>query len=182
MSASDPRQTLCSEYFLVPRIVGGMDGEVIVLRVDKKKAVVMLLASSAFVAAGISMIIRNEDVMVAWICALFFGLGVPVSIYMLMPGAGELRIDRNGIQMRAMFRPWKLSWSDINGFYVGRIRAGYASTKMIGIEYSDSYQKLRIGRQLANAMTGMQGALPNNFKCSAEEVCEVLNRAKKEWG
>lgn len=159
-----------------------MDGEVIVLGADKKKAVFMLLAASAFVAVGIFMIIRGEDVMVGWMCALFFGLGIPVSIYMLTPGAGELRIDRNGIQMRAIFRPWKLSWSDVNGFYVGHVKTGYSSTKMIGIEYSSSYQKLRIGRQLASAVTGMQGALPNNFNRPAEEVCELLNRAKKQWG
>lgn len=158
-----------------------MEDEVVVLGANKKKAVFLLLASLAFVAGGIYILMRNPDATGAWICIAFFGLGIPLSIYMLSPGAGELRIDRNGIEMKTLFKPMKLSWSDVNGFYVGRIQTGYRSTKMIGIEYSDSYKKLRLGRQFAAALTGMEGGLPNNFNRPAEQVCELLNRAKKQW-
>jgi hypothetical protein len=158
-----------------------MDDEVVVLGANKRKAVFLLLASLVFVAAGISMVVSNPHAAIAWICIAFFGLGIPLSIYMLTPGAGELRIDRNGIEMKTLFKPMKLSWSDVNGFYVGRIRTGYTSTKMIGIEYSNSYQKLRAGRQLSAALTGMQGGIPNNFNRPAEQICELLNRAKKQW-
>jgi hypothetical protein len=159
-----------------------MDSEVIVLGANKRKAVWMLLASLAFVAAGVSMIVRGEQLVVAWLCTLFFGLGIPFSIYMLTPGASEMRIDRHGIEVKTLFKPTKIAWSDVNGFYVDYIRTGLSRTKMIAIEYSPSYQKHRAGRQVAEAMTGMQGGLPNHFNRPAEEVCALLNRAKKEWG
>lgn len=159
-----------------------MDDEVIVLSASKKKAVLLLLGALAFVAGGIFVIMTGENVAMGWMCTLFFGLGIPVSIYMLTPGAGELRIDREGIEMKGLFKPMKLAWNDVNGFCVDYVRAGLSRTKVIAIEYSESYKKLRIDRQMVAAMTGMQGALPNNFSRSAEEVCELLNRAKKEWG
>ncbi|GLQ98811.1 STM3941 family protein [Dyella mobilis] len=159
-----------------------MDDEIIVLATSKKKAVLLLLGALAFVACGIFSVRTGENALIGWVCILFFGLGIPVSIYMLTPGAGELRIDRQGIQMKGPFKPMKLAWSEVNGFYVDYVRTGYSRTKMIAIEFSDSYNKLRAGRQVAQAMTGMQGALPNNFSRPAEEVCELLNSAKKKWG
>jgi hypothetical protein len=159
-----------------------MESDVIVLGASKRKAIFILLASSAFVAGGISMLASGGDAVAGWGCTLFFGLGIPMSIYMLTPGAGELRIGRDGVEMKTLFRPVKLAWGDVSGFYVDSIRTGLSSTKMIAIEYSPSYRKLRMGRQVSAAMTGMQGALPNNFNRPAEEVCELLNRAKKEWG
>lgn len=159
-----------------------MDGDVIVLTANKKKAVRLLLLSTAFVALSIFLVLHGENAWMGWMCAVFFGLGIPVSIYMLKPGAGELRIDRNGIEMKTMRKPMTLHWSEVNRFYVGYVRTGLSRTKMIGIEFSDSYDKFHAGRQFASGLTGMQGALPNHFSRSAEEVCELLNRAKKEWG
>lgn len=158
-----------------------MEDEVVVLGANKRKAAFLLLASMAFVAAGIAIVVKDPHAKGAWACIALFGLGIPLSIYMLTPGAGELRIDRNGFEVKTLFKPTKLGWNDVNGFYVGRIQTGYRSTKMIGIEYSDSYKKLRLGRQLSAAITGMQGGLPNNFDRPAEQVCELLNRAKKQW-
>jgi hypothetical protein len=158
-----------------------MEDEVVVLGANKKKAAFLLLASTAFVAAGIAIVVNDPHATAGWACIALFGLGIPLSIYKLTPGAGELRIDRNGIEMQTLFKPMKLGWTDVNGFYVGRVQTGYRSTKMIGIEYSDSYKKLRLGRQFSAALTGMEGGLPNNFDRTAEQVCELLNRAKKQW-
>jgi hypothetical protein len=158
-----------------------MDDEVVVLGASKRRAIFLLLASMAFVAGGIFIVVGDPHATGAWLCIAFFGLGIPMSIYMLTPGAGELRIDRHGIEMKTLFKPMKLAWSDVNSFYVGYIRTGVSRTKMIGIEYSDSYKKLRIGREFSAALTGMQGALPNSFNRPAEQVCELLNRAKQQW-
>lgn len=158
-----------------------MDGEVTVVEVNKPKIVLLLLASVACVATGISMIRHGEQV-IGWIGTLFFSLGIPATAYMLFPGVGDLKIDKHGIQMRSLFRPVNLTWDDVVQFYVGHIRTGYSSMKVIGIEYSDTYQNHRIGRQLSNALTGMQDGLPNTFNLPLEEVCELLNQAKKDWG
>ena len=78
-------------------------------------------------------------------------------------------------------KPMKLSWSDVDEFYVGYIRSGLSRTKMIGIRYSKSYNPQKTGRKISESLTGMEGALPNHFNRSAEEICEVLNRYKHQY-
>ena len=157
-----------------------MNDEVIVLTGNKSKAVLLLLISAAFVAISIISIVKGKDM--GWGGLIFFGLGVLTSIYMLTPNAIRLEINRNGIEMKTLFKPMKLEWSDVNGFYVAHLRTGFSKTKIIGIEFSESYKKLRAGRQLSSALTGMEGGLPNHFNCSAEELCELLNKSKQKWG
>lgn len=157
-----------------------MDDEVIVLSGNKTKAVLMLLGSAAFVAVG-ALLVANGNAM-GWWAIIFFGLGVLVSLYMLTPDAIRLQIDKNGVEMKTLFKPSKLEWGDVNRFYVDHIRTGYSKTKVIGIEFSESYSKLRAGRQFASALTGVEGALPDHFNRPAEEICELLNESKRRWG
>jgi hypothetical protein len=156
-----------------------MDDEVIVLTGNKSKAVLLLLASAAFVAVGIALVADGKDM--GWGVIIFFGLGLLTSIYMLTPNAIRLQIDKNGVEMKTLFKPMKLEWGDVNGFYVSHLQTGYSKTKLIGIEFSESYKKMRAGRQLSSALTGMEGGLPNHFNRSAEEICELLNKSKQKW-
>jgi hypothetical protein len=157
-----------------------MNDEVIVLTGNKSKAVLLLLVSAAFVAISLVAIINGKQM--GWVGVIFFGLCFLVSIYMLTPNAIRLQIDKNGIEMKTFFKPMKLEWSDVNRFYVSYIRTGLARTKMIGIEFSDSYKKHRAGRQLSSALSGMEGGLPNHFNLPAEEICELLNESRQRWG
>ena len=157
-----------------------MDDEVIVLTGSKSKALLLLLGSAAFVAIGAVMVAKGEQM--GWWGVIFFGLCLLVSLYMLTPNAVRLQIDKNGVEMKTFFKPMKLGWGDVNGFYVDHIRTGYSKTKFIGISFSESYRKHRAGRQFASALTGMEGALPNHFNRSAEEICELLNSSKRKWG
>ena len=140
----------------------------------------MLLGSTAFVVFGVVMVADGNGM--GWWGIIFFGLCLLVSLYMLTPNAVRLQIDKHGVEMKSLFKPMKLGWGDVNGFYVGHIRTGLSKTKVICIEFSESYGKLRVGRQLSSALTGMEGALPNHFNRSAEEVCELLNESKRRWG
>jgi hypothetical protein len=157
-----------------------MDDEVIVLTGNKSRAVLLLLGSAAFVAIGVVMVANGNEL--GWWGVIFFGLCLLVSLYMLTPNAVRLQIDKNGVEMKTFFKPMKLEWGDVNRFYVDYIRTGLSKTKVIGIEFSESYRKLRAGRQFSSALTGMEGALPDHFNRPAEEVCELLNESKRRWG
>lgn len=157
-----------------------MNDEVIVLTRDKSKAVTMMLGSAAFVFIGALSAAKGEEM--GWWVVGFFGLCFLASLYMLMPSSGQLRIDKNGIEMKTPFRPMKLGWGDVNGFYVAHMKTGLATTKLIGIAYSESYRKKRVGRQFASALTGMEGGLPNYSNRPVEEVCALLNESKRRWG
>jgi hypothetical protein len=107
-------------------------------------------------------------------------VGVLVSIYSLRPGAISLKIDKDGIEMKTLLKPMKLAWSDVKCFYVAQMRTGLTRTKMIGIEFSESYENRRAAR-ISSSLTGAEGGLPNHFNRSAEEICELLNRSKQRW-
>lgn len=156
-----------------------MNDEAIVLTGNKKQAVLLLLASLALVAVSVVSVLNGK--MFGWAGIVFFGLGIPFAIYMLTPNAIRMQIDKNGIEMKTLFKPMKLAWSDVNGFYVAQARTGLSRTKMIGIEFSESYKNIRAAR-VSSALIGAEGGLPNQFNRSPEEICELLNEAKQRWG
>jgi hypothetical protein len=151
----------------------------IVLGASKRKAALLFVGSSAFVAIGVFLVVTGESM--GWLPLGFFGLCLIVSIVLLVPGSTSLAMDGNGIHMKHMFRLTHIRWSEVDCFYVGFVRTGVSSTKMIGIKYSDSYQGQQAGRRVASALSGMEGAIPNQYQVSAEELCELLNAAKRRW-
>lgn len=151
----------------------------IVLTGNKKQAVLLLLTSLALVAVSVVSVLNGK--MFGWAGIVFFGLGILFAIYMLSPNAIRMQIDKNGIEMKTLFKPMKLAWSDVNGFYVAQARTGLSRTKMIGIEFSESYKNIRAAR-VSSAIIGAEGGLPNHFNRSPEEICEILNEAKQRWG
>lgn len=156
-----------------------MGSDVIVVSGNKMKAALLSLASAAFVAIGVAMIRSGEND--GWGAVVVFGPCLLVSLYMLTPAATRLTIDKNGIEMKTLFKPIKLAWGDVETFYVGGIRTGLSTTQLIGIKYSSTYNKARAGRQFLSSLTGMEGALPNHFSKSAEELCALLNDVKLRW-
>ena len=143
---------------------------------SRKKAVLLLFISVALVAVGIFLIVKGE--VWGWLMAGFFGLGIPAAIWMLLPNHSYLRLDHDGLEMKAFFKPMQLKWTDVEDFHVATLYGN----KMIGIRYSSSYGKMEIGRKLASAISGVEGAIPNHFKSSPEEICETLNRWRQKFG
>lgn len=143
-----------------------MGSDATVVLGNKKKAVWMLIASTIFVAGSVAII--RIDVQEGWGAVVFFGLCLLVSLYMLTPNAIRLTIDKNGIEMKTLRKPMRLAWNDVERFYVVEIRTGLATIKFIGIKYSPTLSR-------------MDGALPNHFSKPAEELCQLLNDAKRRW-
>lgn len=154
-----------------------MENDVIILAGRKQKWILIGLLSAAFVAGGVEMI-RDGDT-TGWGVALFFGLCLLVSVYMLTPNAIRLKIDQDGLEMKTLAKPMKIAWQDVDSFYVATISTGHAKTKMIGIKFSDSYMQAKAMRKVASAITGIEGAIPDNFSLPADKLCELLNSEKQ---
>lgn len=144
----------------------------ITFRASRKKALLLFLGSLCFVAIGVWM--TSEKPVLGWVCAAFFGLGVPVSLLMLLPGAMYLRLDADGFEMGTFFRKHKTRWMDVARFELGTIRG----TKMIAIAYTQAYQKQRLGRALASSLAGMEGAIPNSYDAPLDQILASLNAWK----
>jgi hypothetical protein len=144
---------------------------------NRKKAILLAFASALFVFV---IYLTGEGTILSFLGIAFFGVGFLVCLYTLIPGTVQLKVNRSGIEMKTLFKPMKLSWSDVDEFYIGYMRTALSKTKMIGIRYSESYKKMQIGRKISASLTGVEGALPDHFNRSAEEICEILNRYKRE--
>jgi len=153
-----------------------MNDDVLIFEGNRKKAALLLFLSSGFVILGVFIISKGG--WGGWIFIGIFGLGIPVFIFMLRPNSVYLKLDKSGIEMKTTYKPMKLRWADVESFYVGKIY----STKMIGFTYSSSFKNMEAGRKVASVLTGMEGALPNSFKSTPEEICEKLNLWKKRFG
>ena len=154
-----------------------MSDDVLIFEGSKKKAALLLLISTIFVLIGLLMI--SEGKWFGWVAVGFFGLGIPVSLFMLKRGTTYLRLDKNGIEIKPSFKPMALiKWRDVDGFYIGKIYGN----KMIGITYSRFYNKQTAARKIAVALADMEGAIPDHFKSSPEDICEKLNLWKQKYG
>ena len=148
----------------------------IVFRASRKKAALLLLGSVCFVALGVWM--ANEKPFIGWACAAFFSLGVPASILMMLPNVMYLRLDSEGFEMGSLRKRHKTQWKDVESFHIGSIRGA----KMIAITYRQEYAEQRLSRKVAATLSGMEGAIPNSYNASLEEVANTLNAWLKRFG
>lgn len=146
-----------------------------VFRASKKKAFFLLLGSLAFVA--IAVFIAPENPLLGWSCAGFFGLGIPTSIFMMLPNAMFLRLDSEGFEMGAMFGSHRILWDEVDGFRISSIRGA----KMIEIIYNENYKRQAVGRAVASAMSGMEGAIANSYNAPLDEVLGALLSWKERF-
>ena len=155
-----------------------MNDETLIFAGNRKQAILIVLGSALFLCV---IFFIGDGSAMSFLGIAFFGLTFLVGLYTALPGTVQLKIDRSGIEMKTLFKPMKLSWTDVDEFYIGYTRSGLSRTKMIGIRFSESYKRASTGRKVSAALTGMEGALPDHFNRSAEEICEVLNRYKREY-
>jgi len=143
---------------------------------SRKKALLLLLGSVCFVALGVW--ITSEKPWLGWTCVAFFGLGVPASFLMLLPGAMYLKLDAEGFELGSFFRKEKIKWTDVARFEVRAIH----TTKIITVVYSQAYQKQKLARAISSSLTGAEGGIPNNYNASINEIVTALNAWKSHYG
>ncbi|HEU5058858.1 MAG TPA: hypothetical protein VFU21_20130 [Kofleriaceae bacterium] len=139
----------------------------------------LLLGSSAFVVVGVWM--GREEGWIGYACAAFFGLCAAVAIVHLVPGASSLSIDGDGLSCRSLFRRWSVRWDDIDRFYPVAIRQGGVRVhQMVGWDYLPGRGPPGRGRRLSSAIAGCEGALPDTYGMTAQELADLLNRLLDE--
>ncbi|HEU4835187.1 MAG TPA: STM3941 family protein [Pyrinomonadaceae bacterium] len=156
-----------------------MNDERLVFEASRLKTLVLLLGCVVFLWVGIAFA-QDGDAWAVLVVGLS-GLSLLFLLYMLIPGTVRLTIDSSGIVLKSPFRSINLAWTDVDEFYVGYVETGPSTTKLIAIKYSDSYNKQRTGRRVSAQITGMEGAIPNHFKKSPEELCAILNSYKQKY-
>src|ERR1700687_4387625 len=98
----------------------------VTLRSSRKKYLFLLVASLAFVAAGVWL--PTEHPVVNYLGIVFCGLGAVVFCVNLLPNSSYLRLTRGGFTMCSMFRCRSIEWGHVSEFGVTRI----GTRKMVG--------------------------------------------------
>lgn len=148
-----------------------------IFRVSRWKAVVLLLGSLLLVAAGAWMV--PEQPVSGGLCVLFFGLGIPLSLWMLRSDSVYLRLDPEGFEMGALWRRHRTRWADVQEFRLAQIRGH----RLISVVYRPGYRQQRVGRALASALSGgMERAIGNHYDAPLDEILSALNAWRDRHG
>lgn len=150
-----------------------------VLRPSRLKLLFLLLISSAFVAIGLKMV--SDGLTTGWLCALFFGLCALVFVVQLLPNASYLQLNQNGFTVCALFRSYTLNWTDVSAFEVAWVGVDrMKSNRMIVFNFSNNYRHHATARRLAISIAGYEGALPDTYGLSHQNLADLLNEYRNE--
>jgi hypothetical protein len=137
-------------------------------KASRRKALGLFAGSIAFVALGLWA--RHANPWLGWTCVLFFGLGIPASVAMLLPNSTFLRLDARGFEMSSFFRRHQVAWQDVGGFGL----ASVGGRRMIAIAYAPSYRGQRALRRAAASVAGIEGAIPDHYDAPIDAVLDAL--------
>ncbi len=130
-----------------------------------------MLVCLFFTLEGAWLISRGDNI--GWFASILFGLGCIVFILLLIPNSAYLQISEKGFEVRSLFRNHFTPWEDVEEFgsgYIGR-------NKLVIFNYSQNHNKYSLVKKIGRSISGVEGALPDTYGKSAEELAELLN----EW-
>ncbi len=108
-----------------------------------------------------------------WVVIACFGLAFIVLPFSLLPNKSYLKLTADGFESKTPFNTKFTKWSDVDTFFVGYI----GSNKSVLFNYSASYTRQAMGRELAKSLNGGEGAILNNYDLSIDELAALMN----EW-
>jgi hypothetical protein len=136
---------------------------------SRKKWLLILLISAMFTAGGFWMVAERAPK--GWYVLIFFAACLIVAVVMLLPGAGDLVLDRDGFQITSLFRSHRVRWQNAKGFEP--ISIPYSNQRMVGFDDAAA------GRTLAalnTAIAGHNAALPDTYGFSVDELAQLMAR------
>ena len=143
---------------------------------SRKKAVLILIASIAFVWLGL-WLLPGAPVL-GWVTVGFFSLGVPASLFSMLPSRTYLRLDEEGFEMGSFVMKQKYKWTDVAYFHLGSV----SGARMIAIVFQPDYKPLRLVRRVVGTLSGVEAAIPNQYNASLEQVLEALIEWQSRFG
>ena len=113
---------------------------------------------------------------VGWFIATLFGIGALAGAINLLPGSSFLVLDGEGFTVRSLFRQHSYKWTEVETFsvrWVGAIR-------MVAFDFSSEYARQVRMRKIVSSIIGTEGALPDTYGLSLQNLADKMNAAKEE--
>jgi hypothetical protein len=147
----------------------------LVLRASKLKNLLSALVSCVFIAGGVWLILGGDGI--GWFVAGFFGLCLIVFLVQMLPQSSYLRLDPEGFEIRTLFQSSRYKWDDVAVFGTKKI-----GSKMVIFLFSPEYENGKTARGISLAVAGVEGALPDTYGMSAEELANLMNEWREKHG
>lgn len=152
------------------------DSKTLTLYPSKKSLFLNLFISVIFVLGGIYMIQAGEPpILLWWVDVILFGLGFIILCIQLLPGSSYLKLSSEGFETKNLFKSHLTKWSDVEKF--GHQKIG--SKDMVVLMYVESYKGAEKTRKFSNALTGIDGALPDSYGMDIEDLADLLTEWKR---
>ena len=146
--------------------------EELILRPRKGKAVLVFVVCAGFVGMGM-FIIAKEGNWFAWMTTGFFGLCLSISLIEIFSDRSYLRLTPEGFTIHGHLRSTTYRWDEVAGFGVEAI--GSEFNKMVVLDFSDNSQVSPVGRSVARALAGCEGALPDTYGMKPADLAALMN-------
>ena len=142
----------------------------VTLPASRRKWLLILVGCAAFVTAGVLMV-RDADQR-GWLGIVFFGAGAIAALAMLLPGAANLRLDREGFEFTNFYRRTRRSWQDASRF--DTMTVPRARTRLV--TFDDATLKESWGTRARRAVSGHNAGLPDTYGLAAEDLARLLTQ------
>ena len=136
---------------------------------NRVKWIVVGLACAIMTAGGIFVV--TDGHWLGLLPATFFGLGLIVSLILLWPSSSYLELDSTGFVIRNLFRDSRIPWVDVDYFEARRV----GLRKMVTLNFAPNYKALPNARAVTRAISGVDGALPDTYGMSADDLARMMN-------
>jgi hypothetical protein len=149
--------------------------EQLIIKNSRWKYVLLLIGCIGFVVAGIWMVFAGKPF--GWLSILFFGSGIPISIWQLADSRPRLIIDEHGVSDRTL-GVGRIAWGDIEAAYVRSISGNdFICLELRNPEkYSEKLSKVKRAMAAANRSLGFTDFNLNlsGVDVRTEEVFELV--------
>ena len=145
----------------------------VALSPSRKKWLLLLLIGAGFVAISLLVIkSHDDDYVYGWLGLIFFSLGSVVAIVAMLPGAGGLKLDREGFEFISLYRGSRVRWQDATGFDAVRI----PPSRQIMVVFDDATAKKKALGKLSVAIAGHNSGLPDTYGLDAKDLAALMTQ------
>ena len=90
------------------------------LAVFRLKWLAYMALAAGFTVGAVDLIVEpgGRHVIMGWLGAIIFPLGVGAAAVMMVPGASEIALDADGLTLRTTYRARRWTWTDVSDFAV----------------------------------------------------------------
>lgn len=150
-----------------------------ILRPGKLTSILLLVGCLIFVVAGVFLGMSGK--WIGWLCAAFFGLGIPLAIIQMIPGASSLEVRSDGFEICHVFRKRFIPWSMVDKFHIIDVTPiSWSKTKRVGFDLLHPDGKASTGQELSKSLAGSEDMLPDNYGKKADDLVEFMNANLKK--